>query len=243
MVLKALIIQEENYQEELIQLLTLYIPTVNLVGISSSPEKGLELIHSENPDLIFWDVMYDRRESFHILDPYAVPKNKIVFTCFSPQFAQKAFRYKPVFYLLKPITQLNFEHALKAFFYQYNRTHYNTITLAEAPSEILTPSPLSSEISFDQVVYCKQNNSGTHIYLNNDKEIRITEPLCYLETLLPQQIFGRINDHCIINFNYLQRIDDSHLSGIIMQSGRRLQLSDNRKESLIRQLSQVALIA
>ncbi|MGF3104360.1 LytR/AlgR family response regulator transcription factor [Rossellomorea sp. DUT-2] len=105
--MKVAIIDDEPYsREEMKHLLSGY-SWVEVVGEASSAEKGLEIILTKEPDVLFLDIEMPGMSGVDLAEALQKMKHKpeIVFATAYPDYALKAFRVEAVDYLLKPFEE------------------------------------------------------------------------------------------------------------------------------------------
>ncbi|MFC7786334.1 LytR/AlgR family response regulator transcription factor [Rossellomorea sp. GCM10028870] len=105
--MKVAIIDDEPYsREEMKHLLSGYT-WVEVVGEASSAEKGLEIILTKEPDVLFLDIEMPGMSGVDLAEALQKMKHKpeIVFATAYPDYALKAFRVEAVDYLLKPFEE------------------------------------------------------------------------------------------------------------------------------------------
>ena len=105
--MKIAIIDDEPYsREEMKHLLGSY-PWAEVVGEASSAEKGLEIILTKEPDVLFLDIEMPGMSGVDLAEALQKMKHKpeIVFATAYPDYALKAFRVEAVDYLLKPFEE------------------------------------------------------------------------------------------------------------------------------------------
>ena len=100
-------------RDELLALLASECPNIKVVATADSCAKGLELIKTVGPDLVFLDVELPDGESFDILRQLNAPNMAIIFTTGHSHYAFRAFEFSAVDYLLKPISPQRLVEATK----------------------------------------------------------------------------------------------------------------------------------
>lgn len=100
--MRALIIDDERLaRKEIINLLEEY-KSIEIIGEAANADEAIDLIHKENPDLLFLDIQMPGKTGFELLEELDnVPK--VIFTTAYDEFALKAFEVNALDYLLKPI--------------------------------------------------------------------------------------------------------------------------------------------
>ena len=90
------------------------LPGVALVGQTSDPQRGLELIRTLAPDVVLLDVEMPELTGFELIDALGEgPLPEIVFVTAFDHFAVKAFAASVVDYLLKPVERARLIEALE----------------------------------------------------------------------------------------------------------------------------------
>jgi two-component system, LytTR family, response regulator LytT len=105
--MKVAIIDDEPYsREEMKHLLSEY-PWVEIVGEASSAEKAMELILTQDPQVLFLDIEMPGMSGVDLAEALQKMKQKpeIVFATAYPDYALKAFRVEAVDYLVKPFDE------------------------------------------------------------------------------------------------------------------------------------------
>ncbi|MEL3973531.1 LytTR family DNA-binding domain-containing protein [Rossellomorea oryzaecorticis] len=105
--MKVAIIDDEPYsREEMKHLLSEY-PWVEIVGEASSAETAMELILTQDPQVLFLDIEMPGMSGVDLAEALQKMKQKpeIVFATAYPDYALKAFRVEAVDYLVKPFDE------------------------------------------------------------------------------------------------------------------------------------------
>lgn len=111
--MRALIIDDERLaRKELISLLEEDNNGIQIIGEAANADEAIELINSENPDLLFLDIQMPGKTGFELLEMLdEVPK--VIFTTAYDEYALKAFEFNALDYLLKPIEPNRLSESLK----------------------------------------------------------------------------------------------------------------------------------
>src|SRR5690554_4375878 len=102
--LKAILIDDEADAREALRIaLEKYCPEVSVAASCDSPEKGLEAIQTQRPDLVFLDVQMPRMSGFDVLQKASPVSFEAIFVSAYDKYAIKAIKFSALDYLLKPI--------------------------------------------------------------------------------------------------------------------------------------------
>lgn len=105
---KAVIIDDEqNSIDVLKMMLAEHCPEVQLCGSTISSEKGIALIKTLLPDIVFLDIEMPKYNGFQLLEQVHDIYFQLIFTTAYDQYALKAFKYSAVDYLLNLLWLMN----------------------------------------------------------------------------------------------------------------------------------------
>ncbi len=110
--LKILIVDDEwLIRSELREMLSQH-PGIQVVGEAGGVDEAVQIIQKTDPNIIFLDIQMPGRSGFDLLKQ--IDKDcKIVFVSAFNQYMEEANKYKPVDYLLKPISRSQLDRVVK----------------------------------------------------------------------------------------------------------------------------------
>ena len=110
--MKAIIVDDERIaRRELRRLLGAH-PEIEIIGEAGNGDEALDLIHKQEPDVVFLDIEMPGMSGFDLLDRLRdVPD--VIFTTAYDQHALKAFEVNALDYLTKPIAPSRLAAALR----------------------------------------------------------------------------------------------------------------------------------
>ena len=104
MKLKAIIVEDEKSNRETLQRYVLkYCPDISIVGLAENINTGLELIQSQQPDIVFLDVEMPYGNGFDLLEKAGDASFATIFVTAFGEYAMKALNFSASYYILKPI--------------------------------------------------------------------------------------------------------------------------------------------
>jgi two-component system LytT family response regulator len=104
MLLRALIVDDEELAREGIRLMLASQPDIEVVGEAADGPSATEAISRLSPDVIFLDVRMPGFDGFEVLDRIAGPHQPhVVFITAYDEYAVRAFEENAIDYLLKPV--------------------------------------------------------------------------------------------------------------------------------------------
>ena len=209
---KTIVIDDEQLARQRIKRLLKAYDEIDVIAEAEDGEKGLELIHLHQPDLIFLDIEMPVLNGFEMLAKLT-HQPKVVFTTAYDQYAIKAFEEGSVDYLLKPIEIERLDKTIKKL---------KQTNLAAAPLQIealirqmhqkkviktLTVK-LGDKIllvKLTDIVYVQAEDKYVFLHTNDGKKHLTDFTLSALEEKLTEE-FVRVHRSEIINTEYVKEI-------------------------------------
>ena len=78
-------------------------PDIIIIGETQSPNEGLRLIRTLNPQLVFLDVAMPEMSGFDLLEALGKPAFEVIFVTAFDTYAIDAIKHCAIGYLLKPV--------------------------------------------------------------------------------------------------------------------------------------------
>lgn len=241
----AIIDDEEDARRILKKYLERYFPKFYLVGEADSVQSGIQLISEFKPEIILLDIRMNDGTGFDLIDGLSSFIPKIIFTTAYDEYAIKAFKYKAIDYLLKPIDTDSFKESINYLLKE--STEESLVKSSQILSEIDDNNkkiaiPTLDGINFlelDTVFYIQADSSYSTIFLNNNQTILVSKPLKFFADKLESIQSGFIRTHksFLVNSYYIETYQKNNGGGIILKNGKELPISRNRKEEIVDFLS------
>ena len=111
MMIRTILVDDEQLARDRVRGFLKKIPDVQLVGEAGDGPAAVELIATQQPDLIVLDVQMPGMDGFSVLRGIKDPPHVIFATAFD-EYAIKAFEVEALDYLLKPFSQTRFTEAV-----------------------------------------------------------------------------------------------------------------------------------
>lgn len=233
--IKAVIVEDSRLaRNELKELIKKY-PEIELLGEAENVDKGVELIQSVSPDLLFLDINMPEKDGFELLEMLDdVPIT--VFTTAFDEYAIKSFEYNALDYLLKPINEKRFALAIEKVKAKlegnanYSSTKEERLT---GNSQIFIKDGEKcwlvkiGDISFLEIV-----GNYTRVFFQ-DQSPMLYKSLNQVEEKLPEKYFFRANRQQIINTNFIGNVVPwfNGKLKLTMQNGEEVEVS--RRQSYL----------
>ena len=102
--IKALLVDDEESARDVLEnLLLRFCPEVSLIAKCENVPQAVELIKTQNPDLVFLDIEMPNYAGYEIVKFFDKVNFEIIFITAYDQYAIRAFEIAAIDYLLKPI--------------------------------------------------------------------------------------------------------------------------------------------
>lgn len=235
----VLIDDESKARNALKNLLVKHCPTIQVVGEGNCVKAGIEVIHKNNPDLIFLDVQMPDGTGFDLLKQIGEINFKIIFASAYDKFAIQAFKFSALDYLLKPVEAEKLVEACSKL------TSDDRFEILNQKLEVLLSNKNSFEklalptidgiifVKIKDITRCESENNYTNIFLNNGKKIMVSKTLKEYDEMLTPFGFFRIHKSYLINLSYLTRYKKGEGGYVEMEDGAELEVSRRRKEDFL----------
>ena len=209
---------------------------LNIVATTTEPEKGIELINTLNPNLVFLDINMPKINGFELLEHLNYKNFKLVFTTAHQEYAIKAIKNKAFDYLLKPI---DFAELL---------TCVENCIKDSKEDRPATKNKTMLELSVgDGIIFIKQSTiyrveadgSYSTIYFNDGKKHLVSRNLKYLEALLDNKLFFRCHQSHIINLKEVVKLITSDGTFVKLSNDELVEVGKTQKETLLDKLKSI----
>jgi two-component system LytT family response regulator len=242
--LNAIIIDDElNGRIALKQKLHDYCPEVKVVAEAENGYKGLEMIRTHQPQLVFLDIEMPEMDGFEMLIQLPGKKFHIVFTTAYDQYAIKAIKYAAFDYLLKPIDIEELKSTIDRIRLQVIPEH--TVQKLETLEQNLLTKPFLNKIAiptlegllfFDisQIIRLEAQSNYTNIYFEDHPRLMASRTLKDFEEILPTDIFFRLHNSHIINMQFMKRYLKGDGGQVELKNGDYIMVSRRKKEEFLK---------
>lgn len=221
---------DEIMAREILESFLVKITSLQLVKSCKSAVEALEVINTNQVDLIFLDINMPEISGLSLAK--SIHKNiKIIFTTAYREYAIDGFDLQAVDYLLKPIAFDRFLQAVNKFFEIKTPidTHkLNDKVLGKKDSFFVKSERKMIKISFDEILYIESLSDYIKIY-SKEKCIVTRETISNLEKILPSHQFFRIHRSYIVSKNKIE----SYTNEFIEVNRKALPISRTYKQNVL----------
>ena len=242
---KVVIVEDEKKSREVLKnLLENYCPEINIVGIAESVPKGIEIINSVHPDIVFLDIEMQTSTGFDLLQSLDTLDFDVIFTTAYEQYALKAIKFSALDYLLKPIDINELKQAIHKLVKKRTKGENNEqlVQLINnlAPSKphriIISTSEDILFIEVNDIVRCEAQGAYTIFHLKDNSKLTASKNLKEYEMLLSEHNFFRIHNSHLVNINEVHKYIKSNGGYVEMKDGTKVSIAQNRKQEFLERM-------
>jgi len=240
--IRAIIVDDEAPgRKALMGMLSKYCKDIHVIGTAGSVAEGVELVLSEQPELVFLDIQLTDGTGFDLLRKVqAVPFKLVVVSAFD-DFALQAFEFSAINYLLKPvdpqrlITTIDKIKTLQAG--EKARIKAQSLQLENQLHKLALS--LQHGIRFVEVGdVVRMEAAGTYavVHLKDGDQIAVTKGLSYFGKLLADRQFFRCHHSHLVNLRWVKNYNRGEGGSLDLEDGSEIEVSRRRKQDLLKAL-------
>lgn len=227
-VIRAVLVDDEALARLAVRQALASHPDVQIVGECGSAMDARHVVSALEPDLVFLDIGMPGMTGFEYLqelDPLSMPM--VIFTTADNRQALQAFDANALDYLLKPLDQARFDHAMRKV-----RQHRSV-----GPGAHMMPAPALERISVQMregfrviavpdIDWIRADGNYVRIRANGAEALH-RETLSQLAIALDSKQFLRIHRGTLVNIDRIRELHPTFHGGaeVVLQDGTRLPLS------------------
>jgi two-component system LytT family response regulator len=236
--LKALIVNDNSECRQLISHFLNKKQDVEIIASTDNILEGKSILESNIIDILFLDIMVGNSMGFELLNYFQAISFKVVFTTIDEPFALRAIRYANFDFIIKPITECDFERVFKnvrkkqtPLVIKHKLEYFSGSTEPnrQCPKLALTTSRNEIElIDVETIIYCEAEGFYTKFHLENQSDLLVCKNLKEYEKLLPKN-FIRIHKSYLVNKNKIKKIIRSDGGYIVMDNKQMLPIGQKKE--------------
>ena len=239
--INVLIIDDENHCIITLQHLLSDFKNVAVLATTQDSTKAKELVEQHKPDLVFLDIEMPILNGFDVLNQFGTIPFKVVFTTAYDQYAIKALKLNALDYLLKPIDYNDIEQVLEKFKAeemhiskdQLNHLHQFVNGKMQDTIALSTQEGLHF-VKIDEIMYLEASSCYTYIVMNDKTKHLASKTMANFEEVLQDNsLFFRAHKSHIVNLKFIKQYIRGEGGEIIMQDGKNVALSRNKKQEFL----------
>lgn len=199
-----------------------YTPQWEIVAVASNPDACRDIVHTLDPNIIITDVRIGGKPIFDILRDFKEHRYTFIFMSSENSYASEVFQWHACAYLLKPVSEQDFEAAISRCLGKIMDNVYYSSVMSGLSDDMHESGNGKKKIAFNtnngylvrelnDIIYAKANSNYTEFYFNGNEKIMSTKTLLEYEKMLGLFGFVRIHQSYLVNFKYVVRFNTEHL--------------------------------
>ncbi|MEM6643815.1 MAG: LytTR family DNA-binding domain-containing protein [Bacteroidota bacterium] len=242
--IKTIIIEDEpSASQNLINLLMLNTPEVEVIKVVENVADGIEAIVGLRPYLVLLDIQLGSQTSFELLEKVAHLNFQIIFITAYNQYALEAFRFSAIDYLLKPINPIRLKEAIQKASDRLSAEKKSSmldvlidnLSLGSRPKKIvLSTADMVHVVELSTIIKCQSSVNYTIFYLTDGKELIISRTLKEFDEQLSGNGFFRVHRSWLINEEHIIGYDKREGGYVVMSDKTKLPVSSMKRDELMK---------
>jgi two-component system LytT family response regulator len=205
--LEALIVDDERLARKELRSLLAPFSEIAIVGEADSVERALALIESAQPNLVFLDIQLASETGFDLLERVGPADFKTIFVTAFDAYAIRAFEVNALDYLLKPVNPARLKQAVEKLLRDDEPAPLDLRPLAFDDRLFLELGGRSIFLKIHDLTHILAAGDYSEIFTVKGQRHLVEKPLREWELRLPEKYFARIHRNCIVNLEYVERVE------------------------------------
>jgi two-component system LytT family response regulator len=230
--LRVLIVDDEPLARRGIRQLLARHPDVAVAGEARNGAEAVELMQGLAPDVVFLDVQMPEFDGFAVLarvEPSERPF--VIFVTAYDTFAVQAFDEEAVDYLVKPLGESRFDHALAR---ARERIRARRAGAPSAPQRLVIPAAGSDLVlDLSEINWIEADDYYAAVHALGRRHL-VRESLASLEARLDRGRFVRVHRSAIVNLAHVREIraPGGGDAAVLLRDGTHIPVSRRRREQV-----------
>jgi two-component system, LytTR family, response regulator len=204
---RAILVDDERLARRQLRNQLAQFPEIQVVGEADSASKALASIREFEPDLIFLDIQMPGESGFDFLERAGGGFRTIFVTAFD-EFALRAFEVNALDYLLKPVSLNRLGAAVRRLSATDIRLNSRVTALNYSDYLFLKQKSSACFLKVHDIKYVLADGSYTHVVGADGRTWTLLQPIKHWEERLPRDRFARIHRRCMVNLDFVERVED-----------------------------------
>lgn len=235
MKLRAIIVDDERHSLETTAILIRkFCPDVEVIAELQNPIDAVEIINTEEPDLLFLDISMPKMNGFELLNVLTYKEADVIFTTAYDEYALEGFKQGAVHYLVKPIDAEDLVESVQRVKKKRSEGKSSGLNGMGLKPKIPISSLNGVElIEVDQIIRCESDGNYTTIVLQQRK-ITVSKTLKEIEKqLVDFPFFFRLHNSHLVNLNQVVKYIRGEGGSVILSNQEEIGVSRSKKMELL----------
>ncbi len=198
--MSCLIVEDQLPAQRVLQTYIGQFDRLELAATCSSATEALEVLETQNIDLMFLDIHLPNLDGFSFLRSLVSPPEVIVTTAYS-EYAVEGFELNVLDYLLKPVSMERFSKAIA----KAGKADDKPQVAAQGRSLFVKVDGDFVRINTNQIVHIASDGNFLRINMEEENHYILGTLHTWLEKL-PKEDFVRVQRSHVVNLNHIEKI-------------------------------------
>lgn len=246
-VIKAVLVEDEPKGMNLLKnQLAKYCEDIEVIGEATNIQEAQDLFDDPGfqPDVAFLDISLPDGLVFALLNELRPIDFDIIFVTAYDEFAIKACEYSSIGYIKKPIDPDALQAAVKRIRprkdgkIESRLDVFNHVYNNPNAFEKMSISALDGIyfVNLRDIVRFEAEDNYTHIFLKSGDKITASKTIKAYEEMLQGLNFYRVHKRHVINLNYMRKFVKGDGGYLVMDDGKKIDVSRRRRPSFMEQM-------
>jgi len=240
-----LIDDEKNALESLALKISNFFPEITITNAFQNPQKAVNEINTNCPDLVFLDIEMPVLSGFDVLSKIKNPDFEIIFVTAYSEYAMDAIKHCAIGYIVKPIDNDDLKNAIKNALQninqktalEKNRLLLQQLTTNENSTIVIPTQKGLSIIKIEDIVRFEGIDGYTKIILNNSKPILSSYSIGKFSKIKSLYHFYLIHKSHFINLNYINEyLNEGY---VIMNNNNKVPISKSKRADFLDKIKNI----
>jgi len=221
--LTLVIIDDELNARQLLEEIISESPSFSIVASCADVDTAFREIQSQRPDAVLLDIQLPKKDGFFLVEMMKTLDHipEIIFVTAYEQYAIRAIKAAAFDYLLKPVRKDELRSSLDKLLLKKR----NSMQRARIEN-LLKGLERRDKLRFNDregyhlvdpsdILFITASGNYCEVEIINGKNLLVSLNLGKIEKSLPASMFSRVSRSCIINTDYLFRIDRKKMTCLL----------------------------
>lgn len=241
---KILIVDDDHIsQDELQDLFKNHFTEVEITGTAYSVEEARQCIESNEPDLVYLDVMMPEADGFELLQLYPNRNFEVILTTASADYGIKGIKSGAIDYILKPATEEDIISSIETY-QNLKKKRDNDPILEFQPERIAITTSTGYHLEeLKNIIRLEADNNYTLIHISGKTPVLVSKPLKVFEKSLDlHRHFIRTHKSHIINLDHVYSFSSSDGGFVTLSDGSKHPVSKRKNPEFFEALSRYSIM-
>lgn len=210
-ILKSLIVDDERLARKELESLLAGFAEIEIVGEAETVEQAADLVEAKNPNVVFLDVQMTGETGFDLLERLSRVDFKTVFVTAFDAYALRAFEVNALDYLMKPVNPERLAQTIAKLVHEEKlpeSERAKPVRPLEFDDRLFVQTGTRSVfLKINTISHVVSANDYSEVFTIKGQKYLVEKPLREWEERLPEKHFARIHRACIVNLEYVERVE------------------------------------